>query len=214
VGIAGLLAAMAVASAAPSGGGVIDACAKQSSGILRLTGPGGACHHSETPVSWNVQGPPGEPGSPAATVLGGGTPDAVPNDATTYMALYAPRDSATESEVTQVVPVAGTLSDLYADTEVDPGCNASFHLSATCNTSFWTLTVMRNGAATGLSCEIRGQYVAEPHIACTNIMDSVSFAAGDIVSIRIEPNPLAVNIGDPGPPNPSAIHWTAGFTST
>lgn len=41
---------------------VISACRSTSSGALRVPSPGSACKATETPLQWNVEGPPGAPG--------------------------------------------------------------------------------------------------------------------------------------------------------
>jgi len=63
------LAAMLAASALNVGVGqaaaqtqVLQACVGKSAGLLRLVEPGAGCRAGETPVSWNVQGPPGPAG--------------------------------------------------------------------------------------------------------------------------------------------------------
>lgn len=52
-----------VAAAGPD---PISACADTKSGDLRLLAPGEQCKKSETPVGWNVEGPPGPQGAPGA----------------------------------------------------------------------------------------------------------------------------------------------------
>lgn len=60
VGVAGLVA---VASASiPSSDGTIEACYQKNNGNLRVVDEGQFCRNSEKPISWNQQGPKGEPG--------------------------------------------------------------------------------------------------------------------------------------------------------
>jgi hypothetical protein len=60
---------------------VINACASPNGG-LRIIATGDTCKNTETPLSWNVQGPPGPqgpqgvPGPPAPSVLGAEIVDA------------------------------------------------------------------------------------------------------------------------------------------
>ena len=49
-------------AAIPNESGVISACYNTSRGILRIVDEPSDCTSSETPLSWNQQGPPGEPG--------------------------------------------------------------------------------------------------------------------------------------------------------
>lgn len=68
--VAGALGALAIGSVAfaaiPDSGGVIDGCYDKQSGKLRVTdtqtSKPKACGLDETPLSWNQQGPQGEPG--------------------------------------------------------------------------------------------------------------------------------------------------------
>ena len=175
------------------------------------TSPPSSCKGG-TVISWNQTGPagpagpPGPAGAPAVSVLGGGTPDNVTSGTVWYMALYAPRYSTTESVVSQAVPAAGAMSKLRADAEIDPGC---FHPGGVnCAAQYWTLTVMKNGAPTSLTCQIVGSSYLDgtPRIPCSNTSVSVGFSAGDLVSIRIE--------GSEFGPVPSPIHWTAAFTAS
>jgi hypothetical protein len=52
---------------------VIQACQNSGNGVLRVISDSSGCHANETPISWNVQGPKGDPGpqgpqGPAGTV--------------------------------------------------------------------------------------------------------------------------------------------------
>jgi len=196
--------------------------------------PANTCGKNETLLTWNQSGPQGPTGptgamgpagatgptgptgatgptgpsgssAAAVSIVGGGTPGNVTLGATWYMALYAPRFSNTESVVAQAVPVAGTLSQLRADAEVDPNC---FHPGGVnCAVQFWTLTVMRNGSPTALACQIIGSSFLNgtARVPCSNTTNTVHFAAGDLISIKVEasfPGPVA-----------SPIHWTAAFTA-
>src|SRR5947207_2954129 len=51
--------------------GVIWACAKKENGRLRAVAGPGRCRRGEQPLSWNVQGPAGPPGSAGATGAAG-----------------------------------------------------------------------------------------------------------------------------------------------
>jgi hypothetical protein len=188
--------------------------------------PNGACSRNETLLTWSQAGPQGPAGptgatgpagatgatgatgasgAPAVSILGGGTPGNVTSGTTWYVALYAPRFSNTESVVAQAVPVAGTMHRLFADAEVDPGC---FHPGGVnCAAQYWSLTVMKNGSPTALVCQITGSSFLNgtPRAPCFDTVDTVHFAAGDLVTIRVE--------GSLFGPAPSPIHWTAAFTT-
>ena len=55
-----------------------------------------------------------------------------------------------------------------------------------------TFTVMKNGAATALSCTVTGAQTG-----CTDLVNSVDYATGDTISIRITNN-------QPGVPDPDS----------
>lgn len=68
VATVGITALIAVGAAWGTGlvtSNTINACARSSTGALRLM-PGGGCLASEQAVSWNVTGPQGPPGDPGA----------------------------------------------------------------------------------------------------------------------------------------------------
>ena len=51
---------------------VISACVKPNGG-MRIVAPGTECRGDETPISWNVQGPPGADGMDGTDGMDGGT---------------------------------------------------------------------------------------------------------------------------------------------
>ncbi len=61
VGVVALGGGMALAQ----DGNTIRACAHKTTGALRLDSPAGGCNVSETPVTWNTQGPQGPRGEAA-----------------------------------------------------------------------------------------------------------------------------------------------------
>jgi hypothetical protein len=71
-----LVAGVALA-AQPSGrrpsNAVINACVKKGSGQVRVVRPGAACRRSESPLSWNAQGPAGQRGAAGPTGATGAT---------------------------------------------------------------------------------------------------------------------------------------------
>jgi hypothetical protein len=95
--------------------------------------------------------------------------------------------SATESAVQQTVPMAGTLSEFYVTLNGSPGSGRGY-----------TFVVRKNGVNTLVTCTISGTATTG-----SDVTNSVSFAAGDKISIRVTP----VN-------NPTArsMSWTAKFS--
>lgn len=231
--VAAIIGTTTIGVAAAAGTGLISACVNRA-GQLRIITPGASttwgdaddaqpineCGRNETLLTWNQSGPQGPTGPtgatgpagptgpsglPAVSVVGGGTPGNVTLGSTWYMALYAPRFSNTESVVAQAVPVAGTLSQLHADAEIDPGC---FHPGGVnCAAQYWTLTVIKNGSPTALVCQIIGSSFLNgtPRLPCSNTTNTAHFAAGDLVSIKVEASLFG--------PAASPIHWTAAFTA-
>jgi hypothetical protein len=64
------LVAVALTIAVPSyGQNVINACIMKANGQVRIVNTPSACKPTETPVSWNVQGPAGPPSPGNGTVL-------------------------------------------------------------------------------------------------------------------------------------------------
>ncbi len=167
-------------------------------------GPAGASGPAGPAGDQGPAGPKGEPGIGGPTVIGGGSQGEVTTGAPWYLALYSPRADTTESKVTQVMPVGGTISRLYADSEKDPSC---FHPGGVnCQVLNWHLTLIKNGAPTALTCTIGGSNFISgtPRTPCSNTVATVPVAAGDRVSIQV--------VGEVFGPSPSAIHWTAAFT--
>jgi len=50
----------------------IHACVNTLAGSIRIVGASGGCRRGETPLDWNIQGPPGQPGSPGEDGAPGG----------------------------------------------------------------------------------------------------------------------------------------------
>lgn len=207
---------MTGADAAPSPF-VISGCFSRTTGVVRVVAPGAPCGPNEVAFTWNQEGPsgPAGPAGPAGpqgpagpaggggtSIIGGGSP-VLANSAPSYLGLYQSGSSATETVVAQVMPTGGTVSNLRADSEVDPG--QSICIGATCAYNSWTLTLLRNGAPAGVSCTITGTTIYAAGQPCASDA-SADYAAGDTLSLKVTPGSvLAV-------PVPSAIHWTAAFT--
>ncbi len=125
-----------------------------------------------------------------AQMLYGGYNDALYGAATEYNAVMGGAVwSATESDVYEVVPSAGSISKLYVrlSTNIAAGATGIF-------------TLMLNGAPSALTCTV----VAGASTA-SDTTHSVALAAGDLISIR------ATYTGVPGVPIAS---WSTAFIPT
>lgn len=93
-----LLAAVTVTPAAAQSSGVLNACVGKNAGVLRLTDASQGCRAGETLISWNQQGPKGDPGAAGpqfalgASVRGDGSVEALsaPAGATLTVTRTAP----------------------------------------------------------------------------------------------------------------------------
>jgi outer membrane protein assembly factor BamB len=124
-----------------------------------------------------------------AFIIGGGTGSVnLQGASTNYVPMFNSNRSAVESEVQQFMPVAGTVSNFYVILDGSPG------------TSRWyTFVVRKNGADTPLTCTI-----ADTDTTGSDLTNSVSFAAGDYISIMSTPS--AAN------PTGRSMLWTAKFS--
>ena len=134
------------------------------------------------------QGPAGPEASATASIIGGGTADTnLTTGSVSYVPIFSslPR-SGTESEVTQVMPVGGTLSRFSVLLNGTPG-----------GTNSYAFTVRKNGADTTLTCTITGSAVS-----CADSSHSVSFETDDTISIKASPT---------GGPNARRMGWVGKF---
>jgi hypothetical protein len=79
--------------------------------------------------------------------------------------------SLTETEKRLVMPISGTLKNLY------------IRLNSTNTTGNYTFTVFKNGSATGITCAV-GTTLA----TCNDTVHTVAIAAGDTISLESDPN--------------------------
>jgi hypothetical protein len=172
-------------------------------GPVGPTGADGPAGPSGPAGDQGPAGPKGEAGTGGSTVIGGGTVGEVTTGPAWYLSLYSPRADTTESKVTQVMPVNGTISRLFADSENDPSCFRPG--GANCQTLNWRLTLFKNGAPTALTCTISGSNFISgtQRVPCANTVTTIPVVSGDRVSIQV--------VGELFGPSPSAIHWTAAF---
>ncbi|HTY43000.1 MAG TPA: hypothetical protein VMH79_14090, partial [Thermoanaerobaculia bacterium] len=131
-------------------------------------------------------GPQGPPGPSTGIPLIGGTSGTSNLVNGRFMGMFAGNQSSTERLVQNIMPRAGTVEDFYIFIETAPGGTAS-----------WTFTLRKNGADTALTCTVSGT-----NQICSDTTHSVTFAAGDLVSVR----EASAN----GPSN-TAGQWTATY---
>jgi hypothetical protein len=110
------------------------------------------------------------------------------NYETRYMPMGYAADSNTESTVQVPMPVAGNLSKFYVNLDGSPGTGNSY-----------TFTVRKNGAdQIDLQVVISGSATSG-----SDTSGSVSFAAGDLISIESTPA---------SSPTDRGARWSATFT--
>lgn len=103
--------------------------------------------------------------------ISGGTAS-VSGTVTNYQSLYGGTPNATQSVVANIMPTSGTIDNFYVNLNASPGSPASY-----------VFTVYKNGVATAITCTI----VNSATIG-TDTTHSVSYAAGDTISIESVPN--------------------------
>jgi hypothetical protein len=198
VGLGAFGIASVVQASIPDSQGVIHGCYYKGAGNLERQGAlravdtdrGQACRADESPVSWNQAGGTGATGP---TGPRGPTGPSVPSYVAgssggqgIFLGQYyvgVGGYSSTQADVEQVVPVTGTLSNLYA--------KSSFFPSAPGPTVI-TFTLYENGAPTALTCTIGP---IGPSTECSDTSHSVTVTAGDTVSLGEQnANPSAPTI--------------------
>lgn len=128
------------------------------------------------------------PATPMAIIVGGGTGGtALATAATDFVPMFDGTVSATEGDVDQAMPVAGTLSDLRVRLDTAPGAGKSY-----------AFTVRKNGADTSVTCT-----VSEAATSCSDTTNTAIFFSGDLISIESVPT---------GTPTAAAMRWTAKYT--
>jgi len=122
-------------------------------------------------------------------IIGGGTgPTNLQGASINYVPMFESNRSTVERENQQFMPVAGTLSNFYVTLNGSPGSNR-----------WYTFVVHKNGADTPVTCTIAGT-----NTTGSDLTNSVSFAAGDYISIMSTPS--AAN------PTGRLMLWTAQFS--
>jgi hypothetical protein len=190
----GALVALAVGvgfavASIPDGSGVFHACYKKNNGQLRLVESASACRPSEKATSWSQTGPPGPPGTPGSSFLAGssGGQLSTGNNGSGCGGLIGVGSCAQVGNgglVQQVVPVSGTLHDLYVTVSAAPG--AGVH-------ERWALIV--NGAGTAVGCDID-----DLATSCSDTSDNFPLTAGDRVWLEATETTI-------GGAAPAAVSW-------
>jgi hypothetical protein len=124
-------------------------------------------------------------------VIGGAAKD-IKKANNTYFSLFTPAGSnanATESLVQQEMTVAGTLSQFRIRLAAAAGGNGTSYL----------FTVRKNGAATSVTCTATAAATS-----CSDTTNSVTFAAGDLLSIEADPSTSQ-------PTDNLEVRWTAKY---
>ncbi len=138
------------------------------------TGPQGAPSTVPGPVgptgATGQTGPTGPVGPGLGAIIGGGYPTGFLDGSTNYLQLFDQDVHSSETASDLVLPVDGTAKNLYVKVTSAPG-----------GTNTWTFTIRKNDAtAPGAPfCTITGAATS-----CSDTGSSLSFAAGDIVSVQ------------------------------
>jgi len=102
------------------------------------------------------------------------------------MGMFSAELENTEIGVQQLMPVAGTVQNLYAFVQVVPG-----------GTATWTLTIRKNGANTAVTCTIQ-----PAALSCSDNTHTASFVAGDLIAVLVTSS---------GAPAATPGQWTAVY---
>jgi hypothetical protein len=139
------------------------------------------------------KGPTGDQGPTGEGILVTGlTTRNASTSATSYLGPFLTSSpTSTESNVQQIMPIAGTIANLAVKIGTAPGSGSNSY----------TLTIRKNGAAgsPSLTCEIEGSSTS-----CIDSTHTLSFAAGDLLSLQIVP---ASN-----PDSWDSAHWGVTLT--
>jgi hypothetical protein len=123
-----------------------------------------------------------------ASIIGGGTGmNDLSRNSTNYVPMFDTGTSDTESDVQQFIPVAGTVSNFYVTLDGSPGSSSSY-----------TFVIRINSEDTLVTCTISGTETTG-----SDLTNSVSFAAGDYISIMVTPASM---------PTAVSMRWTAQFS--
>ena len=128
--------------------------------------------------------------SAASVLVGMGL--ALSSTATRYLAFIGTSSTATESTISQPLPVAGTLKNLYIKLSSNAGTTGNGY----------TFTVFKNGVATSIVVTITGTATTG-----SDLVNTTTFVAGDTISIRAVPSAS-------GATNSINLTWSAEYDTT
>jgi hypothetical protein len=174
----------------PDSSGVFHACYKKHNGQLRLVESASSCRPSEKATSWSQTGPPGPPGTPGSSFLAGSSGGQLSTGNNGpgcggLIGVGSCEQVGNGGLVQQVVPVSGTLHDLYVTVSAAPG--AGVH-------ERWALIV--DGAGTAVGCDTDNLATS-----CSDTTDSFPLAAGDTVWLEATETTI-------GGAAPAAVSWS------
>jgi hypothetical protein len=132
-----------------------------------------------------LQGPTGEKGPTGdrgptgeGILIAGLTTSDASTSSISYMGPFVgSTPTSTELNAQQIVPFAGTIANFAFKIDVAPGSGNNY-----------TVTVRKNGVAgsPAITCKIEG--TGSINTSCLDSAHSLSFAAGDLLSVQIGPN--------------------------
>lgn len=142
-------------------------------GPAGATGADGAAGPKGDTGDTGPTGATGPAGGVTAIVLGGMAKD-IDKAADRYFSVFWTDVAITNEELSrQVLPIGGVVSDL----------NVGLSAAAGPAGSSYTIIVLKNGATTDLRCT-----VSVSETTCSDVADSVTFAAGDEISLASSPS--------------------------
>ncbi len=165
-----------------------------AAGATGATGPMGPPGAMGLPGATGATGATGAqgPAGPSAFILGGGTATTnLTNAANSFVPTFEGFRTATESAMQQALPTAGTLSRLYVRLSGTAGAAGTGRS--------YTVTIRVNGVNTGVSC-----VVLETATGCSNVSNTVTLAAGDLLSVLAVPSAT---------PTARTLRWTAQYSA-
>jgi hypothetical protein len=130
-------------------------------------GPAGAQGPDGSP---GAQGPQGPAGTPGAGMIAGNTGQDNLSSSTKYGTFFGSGLTNSETDAEQILAKGGTARSLYVRASGAPGEGKS-----------WSFVIYKNGSADPvLTCAISGS-----DTSCSDTAGSISFSAGDTISICI-----------------------------
>ena len=146
------------------------------------------------------QGPQGAAGAqgvagPSAMAIGGGSSTGVIPGNYEYLPMFEANNCGVEVECQSAMPFAGTVKNLYIRAKSAPAAGGGWRISVRKNAS-------DQGVPPAVSCDILAG-----NTSCSNTTGSLTFAAGDLISIRVTTAPGLVN------PVNTPMRWTAQYSA-